>query len=401
MKLLKLFLSLLIVAVALPIAAQAPAFEEMEFEPDSVTTPYKPAGKNYVFIRSKRGTGGLTKTSKGDSIKAFPVTDIVLVFSELNSGAIADREEANKERWENLLKTYPEYFQFSTLYKNMCQCKNNGDTATFKPTQGFYVYFTGKDPPPPVVEKKVEEKNVSTELNTKKTKVEEKVIETKKTKEASTKLSTKEEKEVVKETPTKEKDTSTKLNKKEEKDASTKLSKKEEKEEEDTAPTTPGVEQTLTLSETDLGKANTKKKAGYSKPKKAKDPKACRPPCYENGDDDLNKFFVENIPLSKKQKRHGKRLESTVRLQLNFDGSIKKAIITGEDEELNKQVQSAIGMMNLWNPAVRNGVTVRSEVKMLLKYDKETKGMKPFETMITPRPAPKCKCMSDEEIFGS
>lgn len=399
MKLLKLFLSLLILSIGLPLAAQAPAFEEMEFEPDSITTPYKPVGKNYVLIRSKRGNSGLTKTSKGDSIKAFPVTDIVLVYSELNEGAIADREEANKERWENLLKTYPEFFQFSTLYKNMCQCKINGDTAKFKPAQGFYVYFTGKDPPPPpVVEKKVEEKK--TEV---KAKVEEKVAETKKPKEKEKEITKEEkepkatkkekekekEKEVVKETPKKEK----------EKDASTKLSTKEE--EEDTAPTTPGVEQTLTMSEEDMAKANPKKKTGYSKPKKAKDPKACRPPCYENGDDDLNKFFVENIPLTKKQKRHGKRLESTVRLQLNFDGSIKKAIITGEDEELNKQVQSAVGMMNLWNPAVRNGVTVRSEIKMLLKYDKETKGMKPFETMITPRPAPKCKCMSDEEMFGS
>jgi hypothetical protein len=86
---------------------------------------------------------------------------------------------------------------------------------------------------------------------------------------------------------------------------------------------------------------------------------------------------------------------------LNFDGSIKKAMVTGTNEELNVLVSAAIKNMNLWNPAVKGGVTIKSQVKMTLKYDKETKGMKPFEMMITPRPNPKCtKCISDAEIFG-
>jgi hypothetical protein len=58
--------------------------------------------------------------------------------------------------------------------------------------------------------------------------------------------------------------------------------------------------------------------------------------------------------------------------------------------------------MEAWNPAVKGGFSVKSEVKITLKYDKSTKAIKPFEVAITPRPAPKClECKSDSEIFGS
>jgi hypothetical protein len=46
------------------------------------------------------------------------------------------------------------------------------------------------------------------------------------------------------------------------------------------------------------------------------------------------------------------------------------------------------------------GVDVRSEVKITLKYDRESKAIKPFEIAVTPRLGPKCKCASDAEIFG-
>jgi hypothetical protein len=65
---------------------------------------------------------------------------------------------------------------------------------------------------------------------------------------------------------------------------------------------------------------------------------------------------------------------------------------------VNQQVIGAVKMMNLWNPAVKGGLTVKSEVKITLKYDKETHAMKPFEIMINPRPGPKCKCASDAEL---
>jgi hypothetical protein len=88
-----------------------------------------------------------------------------------------------------------------------------------------------------------------------------------------------------------------------------------------------------------------------------------------------------------------------VRLQLNFDGNIKKAMVTGTNTELNELVTNAIKQMDLWNPTVKNGITVKSEVRFTLKYNKEKKGLVPEEMTINPRLAPKCKCVPDSEIF--
>jgi hypothetical protein len=86
-------------------------------------------------------------------------------------------------------------------------------------------------------------------------------------------------------------------------------------------------------------------------------------------------------------------------LQINFDGTIKKVMITGTDEILNQQLTGAVKLMNPWNPAVKAGVTVKSEVKLTMKYNKATKSMYPSETMIIPRPGPKCKQATDSELF--
>lgn len=342
---------------------QAPAFEDLNFEEDSITKAYKPSGKNYAFIKSKRGTSGVNKTSKADSILALSISDIVLVYSEINSSSTHSREEANRERWENLLKTYPELFQFSTNYKNLLQYKSN-DTAAIKQAQGFYVYFSsGKET------KEAETKPTDEKPNSKL----EPVAETKSKKEKKSRSEEKEEPAVkVK----KEKKV------KEPKEAITKNEDKEVKPLEP-EPAPPIV-----------------KREGYTIPKKSKDSKACRSPFYGASDDDLNNFFTTNIILSKKQKKHSKQLISTVKLQLNFDGSIKKSMVTGLDEELNLQVTNALKNMDLWNPAVKNGLTVKSEVKMTLIYDKDSKGMKPSDILITPRPGPKCEQKTDAELFG-
>lgn len=357
MRLIKSSLAILAFAICLPMSAQTPVYEDLIFEADSMTTPYKPLGKNYAFVKSKRGTDGVARTSRADSIMSFPVTEIVLVFSELNSSSINNRLEANQERWENLLRTYPQFFQFSTTLKEMCQCKIGGDTAIFKKGNGFYIYFTGEEP-------KVAQKET-------KDVIEEKKVEPKKTETKPVATNVKEE--------------------------SKKEKQKEPEKEADDAPMD-GPEQTVSM---EMPKDAPKKKPGYTKPRRAKDPKACRLPCYESGDEDLNAFFKDNITLSKKQKRHSKQLISVLKLQLNLDGSIKKAMVTGVNEGLNKQVLGSVSAMNSWNPAVKSGATVKSEVKITLKYDRETKSMKPFEIAIIPRPAPKCKCLSDTEIFGS
>lgn len=376
----KNILSIILLFVACSqLTAQTPSYDDLTMESDETTDTYRANGKNYVFIRSKRGTSGVNHTSSADSIKSFPVNDIVLVFTELTEEAFDEREDANRERWENLMKTYPEYFQSGTNYKSLCQCKVGGDSVSFKKAQGFYVYYTGKAPA--VV--KAETPAVTTPVKTE-TKVE---VKTPVAAEVKEEKKVEEKKAVVNEV-------------KEEKKAEV---VKEEKS--NTKTIEPVIEEKSSSNEaTENAVTNTEpekpKKAPATKARRAKDPKACRPPCYEGGDEDLNAFFKSNISLSKKQKRKSKTLISVVRIQLNHDGTIKKSIITGANELLNKQIEGAVKTMNTWNAAVKGGVAVKSEVKMTLKYDKESKGMKPFETVINPRPGPKCKCASDSEIFG-
>lgn len=382
MKIIKPLFGLAIMLACGSVQAQAPAFEDMEFELDSTTAIYKPTGKNFATLRSKKGAGEMAKSSKVDSIQSLPVNEIVLVYTETDPGDINERETANKERWENLLKTYPQIFQFSTTYKNVCQCNLKGDAEAFKKSQGFYIYYSAPEAPKAEVKTVEPPKNESKDTSKDVAKEEKSKNKNKEEKESKEKPSGKEKKEKEKEKEV------------------TKTKEKEKEKEPETTNTGDGTERTVTLSDADFAKSSTPKKAGFTKPKKAKDPKACRLPCYEGGDDDLNNFFRDNISISKKEKRHAKSMVSAVRLQLNIDGSIKKAFVTGTNDDLNQRVLGAIKMMNLWNGAVKNGVTVKSEVKFNLKYDKEHKGMKVFDMMINPRLGPKCGCVSDSEMFG-
>lgn len=365
--------------------AQAPVFDDLVFEDDSITSSYRANGKHFVYAKSKKGTGGMEKISSLDSIRSFEVTDIVLVFSETTAASIANRADNNRERWENLLTTYPELFQFNTNYKNLCQCNIGGDAELFKKMNGFYVYYKGgpepkKEAVAAVVEKKEEKK---AEEPKKEEKKEEKKAEVKKSEEK------KEEKVVKEETKKEEK-------KKEEKVV--KEETKEEKKEESKATVVPD-EVLGEEPEAVPAKPTSRQKAKYTTPKRSKDKKACRPPCYENGDEDLINYFVNAIEITKKEKKKAKKWTSTVTLILNFDGTVKKFMITGPDEVFNKRVNGAVGAMNPWNPAVKSGVTIKSQVKFNLKYDKTRKGMIPTEINFTPRPGPKCVCVPDSELF--
>lgn len=357
------------------VAQDEPLYDEMLFESDSITKPYKAIGKNYIIIKSKRGTGGVNKTSSADSIKAMNITDIVLVFTENEPGDLASREVANRERWENLITTYPEFFKENPTLFNTCQCTTTGDAEALKKAQGFYIFIGGKaEAPEPKVVAKKEYPAKSAGSGEKK----EKVKEEKPKKEEKVK-----EEKVAKEEKVKEE-----------------KPKKEKKVKEEKAPKEEvvKVEEAPVVDEPVVAKP---KKEGYATPKKAKDTKVCRPPCYEGGDEGLNEFLKTALPLSKKQKRHSGDLEATVTLMLNFDGSVKKAIIMAADAEFKKQVEEAVKQMDLWNPAVKGGVTIKSQVKLTLKYDGTSKQIKPFATQIIPRPAPKCtECLSDSQVFG-
>jgi hypothetical protein len=366
----RIFTIILLSIISLSIKAQDPLYDEMTFESEELAKPYKAYGKNFIILKSKRGNEGMPKTSSGDSIKSLNITDIVLVYTENDAGDKANREAANRERWENLIKSYPEYFKENPSLYNTCQCIMGGDAEALKKTQGFYVFIGGKAeaPEPKVVAKKeepakAEKKEVATKSKKEEPK-EEKAEKPKKVKEEK----------VAEEKPKKEKKV---------KEEKTEVAKKEEP--------APEPEPVSTKKQKVV-------KPTYTVAKKAKDPNSCRPPCYEGGDEDLNLFFKENIELSKKEKRHNDELVCKVRLQLNLDGSIKKSFIMGTNEALNKQVEEALKNMSNWNPCVMRGTTVKSDVTITLKYDPENHAMKPFETMITPRPLPKCTCKSDEEL---
>lgn len=375
----KSFLIVISFLLSMPLIGQTPTYDDLVFDEEEMKVAYKPLGKTHVLLKSKKGTGGMPKVPAADEIKTAEISEIILVFSETTEDAADTREDSNRERWENLLSTYPEFFQFNTSYKNICQCNIGGDAEALKPSQGFYVYYKVAAPkvetpaPAPVAavkEEKTETKEVA------KVEKKEPVKEVKETKKAE-EPAKEPKKEVVKEV------------KKEEKPV--------EEKEEDLNATTEGPAQTSAI---ELSSA-PKKKPGYSKPKKSKDLKACRPPFYGTGDEDLHNFFKDNIVLSKKQRRQVKGDVSVLKLSLNFDGSIKKAMVNGANKDLNDLVSMAVKGMEAWNPAVKAGTTVKSEVKISLKYDKTAKAIKPFEVMITPRPGPKClECKSDSEIFG-
>lgn len=395
----KSLLASLLLLACLPLAAQT-SYDELEFEMDSTASVYKPSSKNYVLLKSKRGSSGMNKTAAGDAAVNLEVSEIVLVYTETEASDLAEREQANRERWENLLSTYPELFQFSTTYKSVCQCRLGGDAEMLKSTQGFYVYINGEIPKveesPKVAEEKpapaapvkqvvTEEKKPAapvaaekpaTPAKTETAPVKEPVSTVAKTDNSTAKPKDPPPAETVAE-PVVEKSHPTE----------TKVAE-EPKEKEEEAPAAPVAK-----------KPTTKKPAASAKPRRAKDPKACRQPCYGFGDEDLVAFFKDNIQLSKKQKRKAKNWVANVRLQINHDGTIKKAMVTGSEEGFNEMVNTALKSMNPWNCAVKNGVAVKSEVRFNLKYDKSTKAIRPSDFIMNPKASPKCPCVTDGELF--
>lgn len=371
--------------------SQTPTYDDITFDEEEIASAFKGSSKQHITLKSKKGTGGMPKVPEADALKGADITDIILVFTETTEDAAATREENNRERWENLLATYPEFFQFATNYKNICQCAMGGDAESLKPTQGFYIYYktaaekaAEKAAAQAAKEKAAAEEAAAAkkeaEKKTVKEEKEEKKKEEKKREEKEEKVSKKEKEKEV-EQPKEEK----------------KKKKEEEKKEEEVVETSTaveGAEETVTVE-------IKPKRQGYKKPKVSKDKKACRPPCYGSSDEDLHNFFKEQIVLDKKMRRAVKGSQCIVKLSLNFDGSIKKALVNGTNAKLNALVTTALSSMDLWYPAVKGGVTVKSEVKLTLQYDKSSKAIKPIEVMITPRPNPKCtECKTDAELFG-
>jgi hypothetical protein len=378
---------------------QEPSFYELTFGIDSTTTPYKANNNNYVFIRSKRGTEPIKATSAGDSIKSFVIQKIVLVFSESSTAELENREAYNQERWENLIPTYPEFFQATTTYKNICQCSQDASGPSYKEVQGFYIYYTPKGVSVPKKEVEVAKAETPKAAEPEKQEPKKEVVVAK----VETPIPAEPKKETVKEEPKKDVESIKKVEPKKVKEVEAKVEvakveevkpvevvKKEEPKKEVEAITPPANTNTEEVTD-----SKNKATAPPAKPRKAKDPKACRTACYGTGESDLNAFFKDKVVLTKKMKKD----EVDLKLQLNLDGTVKKVVIKGENAELNKLVEEAVKDM-IWNASVKSGLTIKSEVKMILKFDKKLKGLKAEELMVSPRLGPKClTCTSDEELF--
>ncbi|HQQ94437.1 MAG TPA: hypothetical protein PLQ93_07770 [Bacteroidia bacterium] len=370
------------------LCAQGPSYYDLSFEADSIRMPFQAQGKNYVFVRSKRGVDGVNTTPAADSVRKLQVLKILLVFTEQSPEDIENREEYNMERWDNLILTYPEFFQEKTIYRNICQCSPNAGGEEFKQVQGFYIYY--KAPELAQAVSKKTENQVKKEEPAQVVKEESPVVKKEENKvgESGTKSAAPVAvatgaavaASTIPETPKNTSETT---------QAKSEPSRAEPAEAETPAPA-------KTSSD-----ATSRKKSASSKPRKAKDPKACRPAFYGYGDQDLDAFFKDNVVMTKKQKRKAKNVRMELRLQLNFDGSIRKTQIIGENETYNALVRDALKNMNNWNAAVRGGVAIKSEVRIKLVYDKKSKAFKKAELTNNPKPGPKCKCVSDDEIFGS
>lgn len=382
-------------------SAQTESIDEVYIELDSIRTPYRPQSKPYVFVRSKKGKSGVNRTPEADVAVKYPVGEIVLVFTEDNPQDLAEREEANYARWENLFKTYPEFFQHSSSFMSICQCNPRGDTATFKKVQGFYIYYEGDEiavtstssvtAPGTGGAGEPAKKPETAAAPVPDPPVKKEAFATDRAEETPAKKETAEkEKAAVAEAPAKaaEPEPEPERSKTTENNSGA-VSSKEASDEEPEATEPPPPPKPKPVA-----------KKG-PKVRKAIDPKACRPACFGYGDADLDSFFADNLKLSKKQKKKAKKATATLNLQLNPDGSIKKSSVTGTNPEINEAIQSAAQSMGSWNAAVKNGVAIKSQVKITLKYDKDAKNLKPSGIMIIPKPGPKCRCVSDEEIFGS
>jgi len=426
MKSLKAIFVIAIIISSNLVFGQEPSFYDLNFSLDSTTTPYKSSNSNYVFIRSKRGTEPVKATLSGDSIKSFAIQQIVLVFSESSTSEIENRESYNQERWENLMPTYPEFFQTTTTYKNICQCSQDAASPSYKEVQGFYIYYTPKPGSQPKKEVEVVKTEMPKPIEPKKDIESIKKVEPTKAKDVVAKVEEikpvegvkKEEpkkeievvkaetpkviepkKEVVKEEPKKVVEVTKKEEPKKGKEVVAKVEevkpvevvKTEEPKKEAEATTPVNNDNTEIVND-----SKSKAPIPNGKPRKAKDPKACRTACYGNGDNDLNDFLRENVVITKKMKRD----DVDLKLQLNVDGTIKKIVAVGDNDELNKLVEAAVKDM-VWNASVRSGLTIKSEVKMILKYDKKTKSLIAEELMVNPRLGPKCMtCTSDDELFA-
>jgi hypothetical protein len=330
-----------IICLPLLLPAQHTTINDLEFDKaDTITRPYTPKlNTPYIFIASKFGSNEVQRHTSLDSIRGFMIRDIELVFSQYHKSDKFNQGKLNDERWQHLLKEYPSLFSSGvTHFRNICQSGEQTDSTARKLTHGFYIYF----------EDRSADAKRSSEI---------------------TEISKMLEKMGINPADTVE---------------------NEFHDEEKTSVAAPDKAD-VTLK--DVKTRGVK----FRKPMRTMDPHACRQPYYEGKIDGLNQLLAETIKLSRRQKRRHKKLNGTIRLRIDYNGEIKSAQVSTINEKFSRQLTKAVESMYAWNPAVRNGVTVKSDVRFKVRYA-EGKIIVDGD-VIVPRNLAKCGTASDDELF--
>lgn len=328
--------------------SQTKSYSDLVFlKHDTIKGLYKPqTGKAFLFVPSKFASDEVQNGRQLDSVSGFYISKIVLVYSGFHKTENFSQSQLNLRRWEHMMKNYPSLFSSGlTRYQEVCQLGPKADTAARKLAHGFYVYYENRAGPA-IREKEINEINKMLEqlgINPSDT------VET------------------------------------------------------DAPPSLPALSREageVPVTEKVPVGSGAAKKSKITAPMRAKDSRACRRPYYANGEAEISDFFRTNILLTSKQlkKRQRKKLVAAVHLRLEYNGNIRYADISSLDSKLITQITAALPAMDPWHPAVRNGITVKSEVNFTLRLGSDNK-MELSGKVEVPRSLAKCGTTSDEELF--
>ena len=109
-------ISWLLISSPLFFLAQVRQFSDLPFKStDSIKGAYHvEKSKKFIYVASKFGSDEVKQLNQLDSISTFFIYKIVLVYSEFHKAENFNQAQLNLERWKNLFKTYPSFFNNRT-----------------------------------------------------------------------------------------------------------------------------------------------------------------------------------------------------------------------------------------------------------------------------------------------
>ncbi len=322
------------------LSAQVGSVNELIDIPDVDVEIYRPKKDTpYVFVPSGFAASEVKNTKTPDSLKNHVVYKVVLVYSAYHKSENFNQEKLNYDRWNKLFLKNPELFSNGgTSYLNIRQTSATTDTSAKKLMHGFYIYYRQ----PALAEARKKEvddlKEFMTTIG----------VDLKDSIESPSLVT---------------------------------LAKKAKLKPDDD-------EETTSLAE---------RKETFWSPKRTRDKFACRQPFYGNGPSDIEDFFNSTVKLSKRLKKKRKPVDTDIILRLHFNGSLVSARIISSNKEFAPEISTAVKKMKRWNPSIKNGMTVKSDVRFKLRYSDGK-----FNLMGAPlvaRQLQKCDCCTPDSLL--